>query len=263
MNEAASAGRISLPSFYKEYEAGTLLGFSIFAFFSVLIFRATHHFDYVSGAALAAIVLGWFLVGLNMTKKYGKWGPEYYMRLPLVRVLGTLSVLALGSFFAVSSSFVDFVVSPSQHKTTLTQPVLFAMPFFNDLQTVSLSRSVSIKNWQIFTADGFEVLCSVEVSGIELYGESWNEGRLFERAPDGNINAVLDGALLKMVADGIRVSFEGKSSTEIADPRNILAFKHAMIAPWEWVFSQYGLYWQEGKAQVNYSCGLSFIDHHA
>ena len=137
---AESVERFSFRDFYRELEVPILIAFSILVFLLVGILRFFHHIDLVSIGALGAIIVGWVYVYLSR-KQIGfsfDLGPEYRVRIEAARTLGVVSVLALSSFFMITAAADDVVVSGSQHKTTLTQPVLFFIPILNDLRSVPI-----------------------------------------------------------------------------------------------------------------------------
>jgi len=261
------AERFSWREFYKECERGILIAFSIVVFFAIAILRLFHYADFVCLGALGAIVFGWLYVAFTREEiGYTAGGPLREARLTSTRVLGVISVLALSSFFAVSSTFDGFIVSGSQYKSTLTQPVLFFVPIFNDLKFVPLNLERNLTNLEVdTTADNVPVVCSVSVSGIFIntFLPYATEQELFVIAPDGDFSGRINADLDRMIVQGFHHTFDGKSSTEIADARNTLAFKFGIVRGWYDLFPKDILHWREATGAVSYSCELGVIDHRA
>jgi hypothetical protein len=251
--------RFSWREFYKEGERVILIAFSVVAFVAIVILRAFPHVDLICSCAVVAIALGWLYVAL--TRKPVRFAGNYYLRearLASTRVLGLVSVAALCSFFAASSTFDGLIVSGSQHKSTLTQPVLFFVPIFNDISSVPLDFSQAVEDIPIATSDGIRLTCAVHTFGMVLdtRDPASLEALLLSEGMRSNPRASITARLQHVLREATAAVFNGKTSAEIADLGNRFAIPYGIGTLLGTALAADGLRWQDGS--VSYSCSVVF-----
>ncbi len=248
-------------SFYQESERGILIAFSIFAFLAILILRFFRHVDLVSFVALAAIVAGWLMV-VSSRKLiiHGRAEAQHEVRRVSARVLAAISVAALGSFFAISAYYDDIVFSSSQYKSTLTQPVLFYLPVFNDISSVPIDMSQTVTDIPITTADGINLSCFVRTFGMVF--DTRNIASLEARLTGDNMRpsprAIITADLQQAIRTAAITAFSHKDSASMAvsGGGNDFVLQYAIGTPLGDTLAASGMRWLDGS--LNYGCSLIF-----